>query len=78
MAKLPDADEPIITDVEKVKATLNSVGIEMDNRYELLKSAHTRNLKEYNRKFIQRKLNPEKGHRYLPYIIVVIDANLPI
>jgi S-DNA-T family DNA segregation ATPase FtsK/SpoIIIE len=73
LAKLPDADEPIITDVEKVKATLNSVGIEMDNRYELLKSAHTRNLKEYNRKFIQRKLNPEKGHRYLPYIIVVID-----
>ena len=73
LAKLPDADEPIITDVEKVKATLNSVGIEMDNRYELLKSAHTRNLKEYNRKFIQRKLNPDKGHRYLPYIIVVID-----
>lgn len=73
LAKLPDADEPIITDVEKVKATLNSVGIEMDNRYELLKSSHTRNLKEYNRKFIQRKLNPEKGHRFLPYIVVVID-----
>jgi S-DNA-T family DNA segregation ATPase FtsK/SpoIIIE len=73
LAKLPDSDEPIITDVEKVKATLNSVGIEMDNRYELLKSSHTRNLKEYNRKFIQRKLNPEKGHRFLPYIVVVID-----
>ncbi len=73
LAKLPDAVEPIITDVEKVKATLNSVGIEMDNRYELLKSSHTRNLKEYNRKFIQRKLNPDKGHRFLPYIVVVID-----
>ncbi len=73
LASLPDAEEPIITDVEKVKATLNSIGIEMDNRYELLKSSHTRNLKEYNKKFIQRKLNPEKGHRFLPYIVVVID-----
>jgi DNA segregation ATPase FtsK/SpoIIIE, S-DNA-T family len=73
LAKLPDAEEPIITDVEKVKATLNSVGIEMDSRYDLLKTAHTRNIKEYNKKFIERKLNPEKGHRYLPYIIVVID-----
>jgi len=73
LAKLPDSDEPIITDVEKVKATLNSVGIEMDNRYELLKSSNTRNIKEYNKKFISRKLNPEKGHRFLPYIVVVID-----
>jgi S-DNA-T family DNA segregation ATPase FtsK/SpoIIIE len=73
LAKLPDSEEPIITEVEKVKATLNSVGIEMDNRYDLLKSAHARNIKEYNKKFIERKLNPEKGHRYLPYIVVVID-----
>ncbi|MDA3880754.1 MAG: DNA translocase FtsK [Prolixibacteraceae bacterium] len=73
LAKLPDAEEPIITDVEKVKATLNSVGIEMDRRYDLLKLAHARNLKEYNKKFIERKLNPEKGHRFLPYIVVVID-----
>ena len=73
LAKLPDAEEAIITDVEKVKATLNSVGIEMDSRYDLLKAAHTRNIKEYNKKFIERKLNPEKGHRFLPYIIVVID-----
>lgn len=73
LAKLPDAEEPIITDVEKVKATLNSVGVEMDSRYDLLKMAHARNVKEYNKKFIQRKLNPEKGHRYMPYIVVVVD-----
>jgi DNA segregation ATPase FtsK/SpoIIIE, S-DNA-T family len=73
LAKLPDADEPIITDVEKVKATLNSVSIEMDSRYDLLKLAGTRNVKEYNKKFIERRLNPEKGHRFLPYIVVVID-----
>lgn len=73
LAKLPDAEEPIITDVEKVKATLNSVGVEMDSRYDLLKIAHTRNIKEYNKKFTQRKLNPEKGHRYMPYIVVVVD-----
>jgi len=73
LAKLPDAEEPIITDVEKVKATLNSVGIEMDSRYDLLKIAGTRNIKEYNSKFILRRLNPERGHRYLPYIVVVID-----
>ncbi len=73
LAKIPDSEEPIITDVEKVKATLNSVGIEMDNRYDLLKTAHARNLKEYNKKFIERKLNPEKGHRFLPYIVVVVD-----
>ncbi|MDA3927933.1 MAG: DNA translocase FtsK [Prolixibacteraceae bacterium] len=73
LAKLPDAEEPIITDVEKVKATLNSVGIEMDNRYDLLKTAHSRNIKEYNKNFIGRRLNPEKGHRFLPYIVVVVD-----
>lgn len=73
LAKLPNMEEPIITDVEHVKATLNSIGIEMDARYDLLKSAHARNVKEYNKKFISRKLNPEKGHRYLPYIVVVID-----
>ncbi len=73
LAKLPDMEEPIITDVEKVKATLNSVSIEMDMRYDLLKIAGTRNVKEYNKKFIERRLNPEKGHRYLPYIVVVID-----
>jgi DNA segregation ATPase FtsK/SpoIIIE, S-DNA-T family len=73
LAKLPDMEEPIITDVEKVKATLNSVSIEMDMRYDLLKNAGARNVKEYNKKFIERRLNPEKGHRYLPYIVVVID-----
>jgi S-DNA-T family DNA segregation ATPase FtsK/SpoIIIE len=73
LAKLPNSEEPIITDVEQVKATLTSVGIEMDSRYNLLKIAHARNIKEYNKKFISRKLNPEKGHRFLPYIIVVID-----
>jgi DNA segregation ATPase FtsK/SpoIIIE, S-DNA-T family len=73
LAKLPDSEEPIITDVEQVKATLTSVGIEMDSRYNLLKIAHARNVKEYNKKFISRKLNPEKGHRFMPYIIVVID-----
>jgi DNA segregation ATPase FtsK/SpoIIIE, S-DNA-T family len=73
LAKLPNSEEPIITDVEQVKATLISVGIEMDSRYNLLKIAHARNVKEYNKKFINRKLNPEKGHHYLPYIIVVID-----
>lgn len=73
LAKLPDSEEPIITDVEKVKATLNSVSIEMDSRYDLLKVANARNVKEYNKKFIERRLNPEKGHRFLPYIVVVID-----
>lgn len=73
LAKLPDDEEPIITDIQKVKYTLNSVNIEMDTRYDLLKKAHARNIKEYNKKFISRRLNPEKGHRYLPYIVVVID-----
>lgn len=73
MAELPEAEEPVITDVDKVKQTLNSLCKEMDNRYDLLKAAHTRNIKEYNEKFINRRLNPEKGHRYLPYIVVIVD-----
>ena len=73
LAKLPDVEEPIITDVTKVIQTLNSITVEMDTRYDLLKMAHTRNIKEYNEKFTNRKLNPELGHRYMPYIVVVID-----
>lgn len=73
LAKLPDSEEAIITDTTKVVHTLNSLCIEMDNRYDLLKNAMCRNLKEYNAKFVQRKLNPEEGHRYLPYIVLVID-----
>ncbi|SDK61735.1 DNA segregation ATPase FtsK/SpoIIIE, S-DNA-T family [Catalinimonas alkaloidigena] len=73
LAMLPDGDEAIITDTKKVINTLNSLCIEMDTRYDLLKDAGCRNLKEYNQKFTQRKLNPEKGHRYMPYIVLVID-----
>jgi S-DNA-T family DNA segregation ATPase FtsK/SpoIIIE len=73
LAKLPDDEEPIITDIQKVKNVLNSLNIEMDSRYDLLKRAHARNIKEYNAKFAERRLNPEKGHRFLPYIVVVID-----
>jgi len=73
LAKLPDEQDAIITDTDKVINTLSSLCIEMDNRYELLKAAHVRNIKEYNTKFINRVLNPEKGHKYLPYIVVVID-----
>lgn len=73
LAKLPDSEEAIITDTKKVINTLNSLCIEMDNRYDLLKNAMCRNIKEYNAKFIKRKLNPEEGHRYLPYIVLVID-----
>lgn len=73
LAKLPEEEEPIITDVQKVIHTLNSLTIEMDDRYDLLKQARARNIKEYNGKFIKRRLNPEKGHRYLPYIVVVVD-----
>ncbi len=74
MAQVPDTDEePIITDVTKVVRTLNSLCKEMDTRYDLLKSAGTRNIKEYNKKFVSRMLNPENGHRYMPYIVVVID-----
>jgi S-DNA-T family DNA segregation ATPase FtsK/SpoIIIE len=73
LAKLPDADEAIITDTQKVVNTLNSLCIEMDTRYEHLKDAQVRNIKEYNEKFVNRKLNPKDGHKYLPYIVVVID-----
>jgi len=73
LAKLPDEEKAIITDVTKVTQTLNSLTKEMDDRYELLMRAHVRAIKEYNEKFIKRKLNPKNGHRYLPYIVVVID-----
>ena len=73
LAKLPGDGEAIITDTKKVVATLNSLCIEMDERYELLKDAQVRNIKEYNAKFISRRLNPENGHRYLPYIVLVVD-----
>ncbi|PQL91377.1 DNA translocase FtsK [Apibacter sp. wkB309] len=73
LAKLPDTDEAIITDTTKVINTLNSLCVEMDNRYKLLQSAYVRTIKEYNQKFKERKLNPEKGHRFLPYIVLVID-----
>jgi S-DNA-T family DNA segregation ATPase FtsK/SpoIIIE len=73
LAKLPGEEDAIITDTQKVINTLNSLCIEMDNRLELLKGAQSRNIKEYNEKFISRKLNPEKGHKYLPYIVLIID-----
>ena len=74
LAKIPDdGEEPIITDVTKVIRTLNSLCKEMDTRYDLLKMAQARNIKEYNKKFIERQLNPEHGHRFMPYIVVVID-----
>tara|TARA_B110000003_G_scaffold53347_1_gene53062 strand:- start:5745 stop:8120 length:2376 start_codon:yes stop_codon:yes gene_type:complete len=73
LAKLPDTNEAIITDTTKVVHTLNSLCIEMDNRYDLLKSAMVRNIKEYNSKFKARKLNPNDGHQFLPYIVLVID-----
>ncbi len=73
LAKLPGEDDSIITDTKKVINTLNSLCIEMDDRYNLLKDAGCRNLKEYNQKFIERKLNPEKGHYFMPYIVLVID-----
>ena len=73
LAKLPDTEEAIITDTTMVINTLNSLCIEMDNRYDLLKNAYVRNIKEYNTKFIARKLNPENGHKFLPYIVLVID-----
>ncbi len=73
LAKLPDSEEAIITDTRKVVRTLNSLSIEMDNRYELLKDAQVKNIKEYNVKFKARKLNPLHGHRFLPYFVLVID-----
>lgn len=73
LAKLPGEEESIITDTKKVVHTLNALCIEMDNRYDLLKEAGVRNIKEYNEKFIKRRLNPEKGHQFLPFIVLVID-----
>lgn len=73
LAKLPGDEDAIITDTKKVVATLNSLCIEMDNRYELLKDAQVRNIREYNAKFISRKLNPNNGHRFMPYIVLVVD-----
>ncbi|MBS1976534.1 MAG: DNA translocase FtsK 4TM domain-containing protein [Bacteroidetes bacterium] len=73
LAKLPNSEEAIITDTKKVVNTLNSLCIEMENRYEMLKEAGAKNLKEYNAKFIARKLNPKEGHRFLPYVILVVD-----
>ena len=73
LAKLPNNEDAIITDYRKVVNTLNSLCIEMENRYELLKNAGVRNIKEYNTKFKKRMLNPEEGHRFLPYIVLVVD-----
>lgn len=73
LAKLPDGDDAIITDVTKVVQTLNSLCQEMDTRYDLLKKAGCRNIKDYNKKFIDRQLNPEKGHHFMPYIVIIID-----
>lgn len=73
LAKLPDAEKAVITDCTKVIMTLNSVCKEMDDRYELLMKAHVRNIKEYNEKFISRRLNPQKGHKFMPFIVVIID-----
>ncbi|MBP1676250.1 MAG: spoIIIE [Bacteroidetes bacterium] len=73
LAKLPDGEDAIITDTSKVVETLNSLCKEMDDRYDLLKKAHVRNIKEYNEKFYNRNLNPEKGHHFLPYIVVIVD-----
>ena len=73
LAKLPGEADAIITDTKKVINTLNSLCIEMDNRYDLLKNGHVRNLKEYNQKFISRKLNPNEGHRFLPFIVLIVD-----
>lgn len=73
MAKLPDADKAVITDCTKVIMTLNSLCKEMDDRYELLMKAHVRNIKEYNGKFVSRHLNPQKGHKFMPFIVVIID-----
>ena len=73
LAKLPGEEDAIITDTKKVINTLNALCIEMDNRYDLLKEAGARNIREYNEKFVKRRLNPQKGHQYLPFIVLVID-----
>lgn len=73
LAKLPESDEAVITDTQKALQTLNSLCVEMDSRYDLLKSAGVRKITEYNRKFLSRRLNPEDGHKYLPYIVLIVD-----
>lgn len=73
LAKLPDEEEAVVTQMEKVLVTLNSLCVEMENRYRLLSEANLRHIKEYNERFVQRTLNPEKGHRFLPYIVVIVD-----
>lgn len=73
LAKLPDEEEPVVTDPNKVVDTLNSLCVEMDSRYSLLKDAGCRSVIEYNEKFVNRRLNPEKGHRYMPYIVMIVD-----
>ena len=73
LAKLPNTDHPIVTEPADAVATLNSLVVEMENRYKLLVLANVRNIKEYNTKFISRHLNPEKGHRFLPYIVAIVD-----
>ncbi len=73
LAEIPDTEDPIITDMSKVVATLSSLCVEMDDRYQLLKTAHVRNVEEYNQKMIDQKLNPLEGHRYMPYIVIVVD-----
>ncbi len=73
LAKLPDTEEPIVTDTRDVIRTLNSLTIEMDSRYNLLKTGKVRNIKEYNEKFVARRLNPREGHRYMPYIVMIVD-----
>ena len=73
LAYLPNEDEPIVTETSKVIYTLNSLYIEMDERYDLLKKARARNIKEYNTKFTARKLNPQNGHKFMPFIVLVID-----
>ena len=73
LAKLPDEEDAVVTDMDKVVRTLNSLCVEMDQRYMLLKDANVRSISEYNERFVQRRLNPEKGHRYLPYIVMIVD-----
>ncbi len=73
LAKLPDLDDAIVTETKEVTRTIISLSIEMDNRYDMLKDAQVRNIKEYNAKFIERRLNPRKGHKYMPYIVVFVD-----
>ena len=73
LAKLPDEEEAVVTSMDKVLATLNSLCVEMDQRYMLLRDANVRSITEYNERFVEKRLNPEKGHRYLPYIVMIVD-----